>query len=652
MSQPRFVWHPRPDDLERSNVARLARRHGIASASELRLRAARDPEWFYPAMIEDLGIEWFRRYGRLADGSRGLPWTDWFAGGELNIVHNALDRHARDGHGAGVAVIAEDESGRTTVLSYSELGARVGRLAGALAGLEVRAGHAVGFYLPMTADVVVALLACLKIGAVPVPVFAGFGPDALAARLADAGASVVLTADGTVRRGKRIRLKETVDAACTLAPGVRHVVVLRRLGGSVSWREGRDLWWDEFEESGPVSTPTAHLPADARSLILYTSGTTGRPKGVVHTHAGVQVVTAKEVGYHLDVRPGEVVFWLTDIGWMMGPWAILGTFFHRGAVVLLDGVPDFPDAGKVWSVVEKHRVTHLGVAPTVIRLLAASGQDRARRSDLTSLRILGSTGEPWDETSYRWFSDVVGGGRCPVINISGGTELMGCLLAPLPTAPIKACSLQGPALGMDVDVLDETGNSVRGEVGYLVCRNAAPNMTRGFLGDPQRYLETYFGRFGEGIWNHGDWARVDEDGEWFITGRADDTLKVAGKRVGPGEVEAAAASHPAVREAAAVGLPDPLKGTALVVVAVALPGSEPGEALGLDLARHIEAHLGPALRPSRVVWADALPVTRSGKILRALIRKVLTGEAVGEVATLANPEALPALARVAGTQRP
>jgi len=648
MANPGFIWYPRPDDMERSHVARLARRHGAASARELRERAARDPAWFYPAVIEDLGIEWFRPYARLADRSRGLPWTDWFLGGELNIVHNALDRHLCRGHGGELAVVAEGESGRIERLTYSQLGDRVSRLAGALVGLDVAAGDAIGFYLPMTADVVVALLACLKIGAVPVPVFAGFGPEALAARLADAGARVVLTADGTTRRGKEVRFKETVDAACALAGGVRHVVVLRRLGGSIPWREERDLWWDELEAGGAASVATARLPAEARSLVLYTSGTTGRPKGAVHTHAGVQIVTAKEVGYHFDVRAGDVAFWLTDIGWMMGPWAILGTLFHRGAVVLMDGVPDCPDADRLWSIAERHRVTHLGVAPTVIRLLSSHGESNVRRRDLTSLRMLGSTGEPWDETSYRWFAEVVGGGRCPVINISGGTELMGCLLAPLPTAPIKPCSLQGPALGMDVDVLDDAGAPVRGSVGYLVCRNAAPNMTRGFLGDSRRYLETYFSRFGEGIWDHGDWAEIDQDGAWFIKGRADDTLKVAGKRVGPGEVEGAAVSHPAVREAAAVGVPDALKGTVLVLVAVPRIGFEPSAALADEVSRHVAAGLGPALRPARIVWVSALPVTRSGKILRALIRKVLAGEAVGEVPTLANPDALTSLARAAG----
>ncbi len=650
MKRQGYVWRPRAEDLEGSRVARFMRRHGIGDAPELRRRAAAEPAWFYPAILEDLGVEWFAPYERLCDGARGLPWTEWFQGGRLNLVHNVLDRHVRDGRGHATAVIAEDESGRAERLTYAELHGRVERFAGALRRLGVGSGDSVGFYLPMTADVVVALLGCLRIGAVPVPVFAGFGPEALAARLTDAGASVLLTADGTVRRGKTIRLKETADAACAIATGIRRVVVLRRLASPTSWRGERDVWWHEIEERADPA-PTAALDASARSLILYTSGTTGKPKGAVHTHAGVQVVTAKEVGYHLDVRAGDVMFWLTDIGWMMGPWEILGTLFHGGTVVLLDGVPDAPAPDRLWAMVERHRVTHLGVAPTVVRLLASHGVDHVRRHDLSSLRMLGSTGEPWDETSYRWFFETVGGSRLPVINISGGTELMGCLLAPLPVAPIKACSLQGAALGMDVDVFDEDGKPMRDKVGYLVCRNAAPNMTRGFLADPQRYLDTYFSQFGEGTWCHGDWAMVDGDGAWFITGRADDTLKIAGKRVGPGEVETAAISHPAVREAAAVGVHDEVKGTRLVIVAVPAPGKTPTEDLAQDVARHVERQLGPALRPARVIWTSALPVTRSGKILRGLIRQVLAGQAPGSVASVANPEALDALAHLSERAR-
>ncbi|MGE5236937.1 MAG: AMP-binding protein [Acidobacteriota bacterium] len=642
----RVIWTPRADDLANSHVARLMRRHGLRDAGELRERAARDPGWFYPAIIEDLGIEWYRSYERLYDDAQGLPWTEWFLGGRLNLVHNVLDRHAGGARAGQPAVISEGEDERPQTLSYGDLNQRVGRLASGLAALGVGVGDAVGLYLPMSVDVVVALLACLKIGAVAVPVFAGFGPEALASRLQDAGARVLLTADGTTRRGRPLRLKETADRASHLAPCVRHVVVVRRLGDPIPWSAARDLWWHEAEAAGAADHPTAILDASARSLVLYTSGTTGRAKGAVHTHGGVQVVTAKEVGYHLDVRPGDVMFWLTDIGWMMGPWEILGVLFHGGTVVLLDGAPDYPDPARIWRLLARHRVTHLGLAPTAARALAVHGEELVSRHDLTSLRVLGSTGEPWDDASYAWLFEVVGGARLPVINISGGTELMGCLLAPLPVAPLKAATLQGPALGMDVDVLDEGGASVRGEVGYLVCRNPAPNMTRGFLNDPQRYLDTYFDRFGRQVWCHGDWALVDEDGFWFLTGRSDDTLKIAGKRVGPGEVETAAVAHPAVYEAAAVGLPDEIKGTRLVVVAVPRPGCEPSAQRAAEVVAHIAERLGAVMRPAAVVWVDALPVTRSGKILRGIIRRVLAGEDPGNLASVANPEAVEGIKRV------
>jgi acetyl-CoA synthetase len=644
-----FVWEPRSDDLTASHVARLMRRHGIESADRLRAKAAAEPEWFYPAMLEDLGVEWSRSYDTLVDTSRGLPWTEWFLGGELNIVHNVLDRHVAAGHGDQLAVVAEGDEGEVAQLTYAELGERVSRFAGVLGGLDVASGDAVGLYLPMSADVVVALLACLKVGAVPVPVFAGFGPEALAARLQGSGARVLLTADGTTRRGRLLRLKDTADRAAELAGAVEHVVVLRHAGASVSWTPGRDVWWHQAEAAASSQLATVVLPADHHALLLYTSGTTGRPKGVVHTHAGVQVVTAKEVGYHLDVRPGDVMFWLTDIGWMMGPWEILGVLFHRGTVVLLDGAPDYPTHDRLWRMVARHRVTHLGVAPTAVRVLAASGDQAARRHDLSSLRVLGSTGEPWDATSYGWLAEVVGGGRCPIMNISGGTELMGCLLAPLPVAPIKATSLQGPALGMAVDVVDDSGDSVREQVGYLVCRAPAPNMTRGFLDDPERYLEAYFGRFGESVWNHGDWAVVDSDGHWFLTGRSDDTLKIAGKRIGPGEVEAAAVAHPAVREAAAVGLPDAVKGTKLVLVVVAQRDHDPSDELAEAVRGHVAEALGATMRPAEVAWLDALPVTRSGKIVRGVLRRVLAGEEPGDLASVANPEAVEAARRLASS---
>ena len=645
MSDDNVIWRPRPDDLESSHAARLMRRHGIDSTAELRTWSL-DRERFYPAILADLDLEFFWPYDTLADDSRGLPWTEWFLGGKLNLTHNALDRHLRDGWGERPAVVAEDDEGRVTELTYAELDRRVCRLAAVMSGLDIGVGDAVGLYLPMSAEVVVALLAALKIGAVPVPVFAGFGPEALAARLADAEARLLLTADGTRRRGRAIPLKPAADRAAAMTSCLEHLLVLRHSSAEVEMKSGRDRWWHEAVAGAPSAWPTAELDAGARSLLLYTSGTTGRPKGVVHTHGGVQVVTAKEVGYHLDVRPGDVMFWLTDIGWMMGPWEILGVLFHRGTVVLLDGAPDWPTPERLWEMVERHRVTHLGIAPTAVRLLAGYGDDLPARHDLASLRVLGSTGEPWDPGSYRWLFDKVGGGRCPIVNISGGTELMGCLLAPLVTAPLKPGTLQGSALGMDVDVVDEAGRSVRGEVGYLVCRNAAPNMTRGFLNDPDRYLATYFERFGKSVWFHGDWALVDDDGFWFLSGRADDTLKIAGKRIGPGEVESAALAHPAVREAAAVGVPDALKGTRLVLVAVPRRDVEADETLAAEVAASVRDRLGAAMRPSRVIWVDALPVTRSGKIVRGVIARILGGRAPGDLGSVANPEAVAALTRI------
>lgn len=645
MGDDNVIWRPRPDDLESSHAARLMRRHGIDSTAELRTWSL-DRERFYPAILEDLDLEFFWPYDTLADDSRGLPWTEWFLGGKLNLTHNALDRHLRDGWGERPAVVAEDDEGRVTELTYAELDRRVCRLAAVMSGLDIGVGDAVGLYLPMSAEVVVALLAALKIGAVPVPVFAGFGPEALAARLADAEARLLLTADGTRRRGRAIPLKPAADRAAAMTPCLEHLLVLRHSSAEVEMKSGRDRWWHEAVAGAPSAWPTAELDAGARSLLLYTSGTTGRPKGVVHTHGGVQVVTAKEVGYHLDVRPGDVMFWLTDIGWMMGPWEILGVLFHRGTVVLLDGAPDWPTPERLWEMVERHRVTHLGIAPTAVRLLAGHGDDLPARHDLASLRVLGSTGEPWDPGSYRWLFDKVGGGRCPIVNISGGTELMGCLLAPLVTAPLKPGTLQGSALGMDVDVVDEAGRSVRGEVGYLVCRNAAPNMTRGFLNDPDRYLATYFERFGKSVWFHGDWALVDDDGFWFLSGRADDTLKIAGKRIGPGEVESAAVAHPAVREAAAVGVPDALKGTRLVLVAVPQRDVEADATLAAEVAASVRDRLGAAMRPSRVIWVDALPVTRSGKIVRGVIARILGDRAPGDLGSVANPEAVAALSRI------
>jgi acetyl-CoA synthetase len=637
------VWRPSQEHLERSRVGRFMRRHGIGDYRTLLRRSVEEIEWFWPAALEDLGFEWYRPFDRLLDLSKGFPWARWFVGGRINIVHHCLDRHLERGRGDRVALLWEGDDGSVRSVTYRTLHEEVGRVAGGLRRSGVGREDAVALYLPMVPEVVSIFFACLKIGAVAVPIFSGFGPSALAARLADASVRMVFTADGGWRRGKWIPVKPAVDEALRAAPSVRRVVVLKRSEGTIPWREGRDVDWSSFCSEAPPVEKTEELDAEDHSMILYTSGTTGRPKGTVHTHAGALAQIAKEVGYAFDLRPDEDrFFWFTDIGWMMGPWEMIGVQFFGGTYLIFEGTPDHPRPDRLWETIRRHRVTTLGISPTAIRMLMSRGDEWVGRHDLGSLRILGSTGEPWDPDSYLWYFEKVGGRRCPVINISGGTELVGCLLSPLPVMPLKVCTLGGPGLGMDVDVVNEEGRSVRGTVGHLVCRKPGPSMTKGFLNDPERYLETYFSKF-PGLWYHGDWAMADADGFWFLYGRSDDTIKVAGKRVGPAEIEAVLMEHEAVSEAAAIGIPDEIKGATVVCFVVLGAGREPSEALREELSARVVQHLGKTLRPGRVEFARALPKTRSAKILRGLIRSRYLGEPLGDLASVENPDAIEAL---------
>jgi acetyl-CoA synthetase len=634
------AFRPDPAALAGTRVGRLMAKVGAPDLAALHAWSVADVARFWDVALEDLGLSWYRRPDRVLDLSQGLPWARWFVGGTTNIVLNALDRHVAAGRGGVEALVAEREDGAASVLTYAGLRDEVHRAAGLLRELGVAAGDRVGIYMPMAAEVVVALFACFQVGALAVPVFSAFGADALAVRLKDAEARVLFTADGGFRRGQATPILPTAQQAAAEVPSLRHLVVLRHTGGPVALRPGRDLWWHERVSAREPDRRTEVLDAEAGSMVLYTSGTTGKPKGTVHTHAGCLATMTKEVGYAFDVRAGDRFFWLTDIGWMMGPWEMIGALTLGATLVIYEGAPNYPGDDRLFRLVEDRRVTHLGLAPTAARLLRRSGEEPARGHDLSSLRVLGSTGEPWDPESWTWFFEQVGGSRCPVINISGGTEMVGCLLSPLPGMALKPCSLGGPGLGMDVDVFDEEGRSVRGQVGHLVLKQPAPSLTKGFLGDRERYLKTYFDRFGERVWYHGDWAYVDADGHWFLLGRSDDTIKIAGKRTGPAEVEAAVVAHPAASEAAAVGVPDELKGEALAVFVVLKRGVVESEALRAALSDAVAAALGKTLRPATLRFVDALPKTRSGKILRRAIRAVWLGQPPGDLGTLDNPDSL------------
>jgi acetyl-CoA synthetase len=637
------VWSPSGDYVERANVTRFMRSHGISSYDELVRRSQNDVEWFWDAVVRDLGIEFYQPYERVLDLSRGTPWARWFVGGTLNLAHNCVDRWAQAAPDR-TAVIWEGEEGTVRTVSYRELQAMSNRLANGLHELGVGKGDAVGIFMPMAPETVAATLACAKLGAIYLPIFSGYGADAVATRLRDADAKVLLTADGTTRRAKLVPMKETADEAVAASPSVRHVVMWSRLGrADLPWNDRRDRRWDELPVRKSDRFENERLDSEHPLFIAYTSGTTGRPKGSVHVHAGLLVKVAEEVAYQADLHPEETLFWVTDLGWIMGPWEIIGAGALGATVLLFDGAPNHPGPDRIWDMVERHRITTLGISPTLIRALIPAGEEHVRRHDLSSLRILGSTGEPWNPDPYLWFLNEVGGGRCPIINISGGTEVGACFLSPLPITDLKPCTLRGPALGMDVDVWGPDGKPVEpGEVGELVCKKPWPGMTRGIWKDRERYLDTYWRRWPD-VWVHGDWASVDHDGFWFLHGRSDDTMNIAGKRVGPAEVESALAHHPAVAESAAVGIPDEVKGEAIWCFVVAKPGLDHDENLTAELKAMVAEHLGKAFRPSRVVFVEELPKTRSAKIMRRALRAVVLGQDPGDLSSLENPRALEAI---------
>jgi acetyl-CoA synthetase len=635
-----IVWSPSEDYVERANVTRLMRTNGIASYEELVKRSQDDVEWFWDAVVRDLDIEFYQPYDRILDETKGKPWAQWFVGGKINLAHNCVDRWAQSAP-ERPAVIWEGEEGLVRIVSYAELKRMADGLAHGLRALGIDRGDTVGIFMPMAPETVAATLACAKIGALYLPIFSGYAADAVATRLQDAEAKALLTADGTLRRGKVVPMMETAAEAAAVCPSVRHVVVWPRMDRrELPWDDRRDRRWDDVIAGTAGAFENEWLDSEHPLFLAYTSGTTGRPKGSVHVHGGLLVKLAEEVAYQADLHPDEVLFWVTDLGWIMGPWEIIGAGALGSTVFLFDGAPNHPGPDRLWDLVERHRITTLGVSPTLIRALIPAGEGVVRSHDLSSLRILGSTGEPWNPDPYMWFFNEVGGGRCPIINISGGTEVGACFLSPLPITELKPCTLRGPALGMDVDVWGPGGRPADpGEVGELVCKKPWPGMTRGIWKDPERYLDTYWRRWPD-VWVHGDWASVDEDGFWFLHGRSDDTMNVAGKRVGPAEVESALAHHPAVAESAAVGIPDEVKGESIWCFVVVRPGRQADQVLSDELARAVADHLGKAFRPSRIVFVDELPKTRSAKIVRRALRAVVLGKDPGDLSSLENPAAL------------
>jgi acetyl-CoA synthetase len=625
-------------------------------------------DWFWDELIDYLDIEFYEDYDAVRDdgGARRAPddasgetasrdgpqFADWYPGGKLNAAHNVVDRHAAPDSETRnkVATIWEGEDGEVREVTYHELHRQANKVANALEARGIETGDTVGLYMPMVPEVTSILYGCFKIGAIAVPIFSGFGVDATATRIEDPGCSVLFTGDGFLRRGDPVTLKETADEAIEQAANdVESVIVYDRLGlageEEIPWQD-RDEHWEEAVESQDDDYDTKSLPSDQESMLLYSSGTTGKPKGIVHTHAGALTQAAKEIHFGFDQQPSDRFFWVSDIGWMMGPWTLMGNHAFGGTIFMYEGAPDYPQPDRFWEMIDRHKLTQFGISPTAIRALRKQGDEWVEGHDLSSLRLLGSTGEPWDPESWQWFYENVGGGDTPIINISGGTEICGCFLMPLPINDLKPCTLGGPGLGMDIDIVDATGASIKDdhERGYLVARDSCPSMTKSLWSGDERYLDEYWARFTDPpMWDHGDWAQEDEDGFWFLHGRADDALNVAGRKVGPAEVEGAAMEHDDVNQAAAVGVPDDTTGTAVVLYVIVEDGVNETDDLREEIRAMVGEELGKPFRPREVLFVEEFPKTQSGKIIRRAVEATYTGEDLGDMSSIENPGALEAL---------
>lgn len=672
-----IAWTPTPETIERAQLTKFMRQVGVSTWDGLYEFSIRDVEKFTAEVLKFLDIKFDPPYEKLLDTSNGIEFPEWFVSLQrrgdaesepgavatgfrhagLNITTMCLDRWQTKEMKDQPAVIWEGEEGNSFSVSYKILLREVRYCAEALRASGFGKGDAIGIHLPMMFETVIALLGINRIGAIAVPVFSGYGVDAIASRLNAVGAKALFTCDSFPRRGKKYESFEIAEQAVSRCPTIESVFVVQRSKKEpcIPKRHLDSSFYLEFDEIPTIGSEYrgANLPeptaAEDPLIILYTSGTTGKPKGIAHTHASFPIKAAQDMAFGTDVGRGTRISWYTDIGWMMGPWLIYGALINGATICIYDGAPDYPKPDRMWEFCAKHKVEVLGISPTLIRALSNCGDDLPKNHDLSSLRMFASTGEPWNPAPWWWLFEKVGDSKLPIINYSGGTEIAGGILMGNPLLPIKPCSFPAPCPGMDVDILDEDGKPVEpGKVGELVIKQPWIGMARGFWQEKERYLETYWRRFKD-IWVHGDWAMRDKDGHWFILGRSDDTLKVAGKRVGPAEVESLLVAHPLVTEAAVIGVPDEAKGTAMIAFVVVngerltvseKPDESDHSPLETELKALVSRDMGKPLAPSRIHFVSALPKTRNAKVMRRVIRAAYLGDDPGDLSALENPNAV------------
>ncbi|WP_418319904.1 AMP-binding protein [Piscinibacter sakaiensis] len=633
-----------PELVAQSNLSAFMLQCGESDLQALSRRADDDPAWLMQQVFQFCDFRFYKTPQQMLDTSRGIEWARWCIDGTTNIVLNCIDRHRDTAVWERPYLVWEGEDKRAQrSLSYREFDAEVSRLASALLAMGVQRGDCVGLYMPNLPETFIAFFAVMKIGAIVVPLFSGFGPQPLTSRLNDGEVKVVLTADGTWRRGTPGAMKSVLDEALRSVPSVQHVLVLRHLGDALpcSMTPGRDHDWAGAVAGQPTELPTAEMAADDPAVLLYTSGTTGKPKGCVWTHVSfLGSMVTRDMHICADFKASDRFFFMSDMGWMVGAMCACIPSYFGGSLLVAEGTPDFPDTGRFWRLLQDHKVTYLGVAPTLIRGLMRYGDDEVRSFDLSALRITVSGGEAWTEAPWRWFFEHVCKKKLPFLNIVGGTEVGGCNFTGTVHHPLRPGSFGMGGLGVGADIVDDHGQPVAaGQVGELVLRNPNIGFTKSLWRDDERYLDSYW-RTLPGIWVHGDFAMRDEDGLIYILGRSDDTIKVSGKRTGPSEIETLLTGTGKVSEAAVIGVPDKLKGSAIVCVCVAMPGVAADTALEQELSAAVVQGMGNSYRPRQVLLVSDLPKTRNMKIMRRVVRAVYQGDSPGDLSSLVNPEAV------------
>ena len=612
------------------------KKHNISSLDELSIKSKNNLEWFWESVDKDIGIIWDEPYTKTLDISNGIAWSKWFVNGKTNMYKSSVEKFTKQTPNK-IAYHFISENGIETKLSYFELNSKVSKLANGLKSLGVKKGDIIAIYLPMIEEAIVSILAAAKIGAIQTIIFSGYSSESLQIRLQDCHAKILLTSDGFNRKGKDVSQKTTIESAI-IDTDIEKIIMVSYMGIDQYKKSEKIQFYDELISNQSDSCDTEIMDSEDPLFILYTSGTTGKPKGVIHTHGGFSVFAGHQASYLVDIHQNDTLFWPADVGWITGlVWNVYGLLIMGASAIIYDGALDYPTEDRIWQILSKHNATIFGISPTAVRLFKKNNAQPLKKYSLDKLRNIPTTGEPLDEDSWWWLFEKVGNKKIPIMNLSGGTEIGGAMLSVFPGMKLKPSTVGIPVPGMNLDIVDDDGNSVREKNGYLVIKSPWPAMTRGLLHDDDRYIKTYWSRF-ENIWFHGDYVFADSDNLWYMHGRTDDVINVSGHRMSTSEIEHIVISHKKISDAASISIPDSITGEAIVVFFVA--DKKKYTNLEFEVIEHISKRIGKIAKPKYVFQLSDLPKTRTGKIMRRLLKTKLMGEELGDLSSLENPEIL------------